>query len=196
MNGFVKIMVMFSLTLLPVSGTFAQPVWVTGTPSVASTDAWSITVNYGLDREGTVYIIVFNFNNTSVLTSSYVRTRALSSPSGTVVATAVLSVKKGDTGKTLRAVLNVSDPNQIHTIYIVAADSRGRLQSSPVRLNATTLPCPESNAGSGGNICGLSFVLNAVPVFGTGVWTKVSGPGNATFSPNANTATATVRVTA
>ena len=196
MNGFVKIMVIFSLVLLPVSGTFAQPVWVTGTPSVASTDAWSITVNYGLDREGTVYIIVFNFNNTSVLTSSYVRTRALSSPSGTVVATAVLSVKKGDTGKTLRAVLNVSDPNQIHTIYIVAADSRGRLQSSPVRLNATTLPCPESNAGSGGNICGLSFVFNAVPVFGTGLWTKVSGPGNATFSPNANTATATVRVTA
>jgi len=35
-----------------------------------------------------------------------------------------------------------------------------------------------------------------VPVFGTGLWTKVSGPGNATFSPNANTATATVRVTA
>jgi hypothetical protein len=181
MNGLIKIMVIFSLALLPVSGTFAQPVWVTGTPSVASTDAWSITVNYGLDREGTVYVIVFNFNNTAVLTSSYVRTRALSSPSGTVVATAVLSVRKGDAGKTLKAVLNVSNPNQIHTIYIVAADNRGRLQSSPVRLNATTLPCPESNAGSGGNICGLSFILNAVPVFKQASGPKSQDPAR-TFS--------------
>jgi gliding motility-associated-like protein len=48
----------------------------------------------------------------------------------------------------------------------------------------------------GGNECDRNFVLNAVPVFGTGIWTRVSGPGNASFSPNANTPNATVAVTA
>lgn len=196
MKGFVKIFAVFSLVLLPVFETYAQPAWVTGTPVVESTGPLSIIVNYGLDRIGTVYIIVYNYNNTSVLTSSAVKTRALSGPSGTIVATAVLSVKRADIGKTLQTVLNVTDPDQVHTIYIVAADSRGKLQSSPVRLNATTLPCPQADAGSGGNECDLNFALNAVPVFGTGVWTKVSGPGNANFSPHANTANAIVTVTA
>jgi gliding motility-associated-like protein len=65
-----------------------------------------------------------------------------------------------------------------------------------VRLNATTLPCPQADAGSGGNECDLNFALNAVPVFETGIWTKISGPGNAGFSPNANRSNATVTVTA
>lgn len=195
MNGFAKIFSIFLLVLLPAFETYAQPAWVAGTPVVESTGPLSITVNYGLDRIGTVYIIVYNYNNTSVLTSSTVKTRARSGPSGTIVATAVLSVKRADIGKTLQTVLNVTAPDQVHTIYIVAADSRGKLQSSPVRLNATTLPCPQADAGSGGNECDLNFALNAVPVFGTGVWTKVSGPGNANFSPNANTANAIVTVT-
>jgi gliding motility-associated-like protein len=196
MNGFAKIFSIFSLVLLSAHETYAQPVWVAGTPVVASTGPLSITINYGLDRVGTVYIIVYNYNNTTVLTSSTVRTRAIAGPSGNIVATAVLSVKRADIGKTLQTVLNVTDPDQVHTIYIVAADSRGRLQSSPVRLNATTLPCPQSDAGSGGNECDLNFALNAVPVFGTGIWTKVSGQGNASFLPNANTANAIVTVTA
>lgn len=196
MNGFAKIFSIFLLVLLPAFETYAQPAWIAGTPVVTSTGSLSITMNYGLDRVGTVYIIVYNYNNTSVLTSSSVRTRALFGPSGTIVATAVLSVKSGDIGKTLQTVLNVTAPDQIHTIYIVAADRKGRLQSSPVRLNATTLPCPEADAGSGGDECDLNFALNAIPVFGTGVWTKVSGQGSAHFSPNANTANATVTVTA
>ena len=196
MKGFAKIFAVFSLVILPVSEIYAQPVWVAGTPVVASTGPLSITLNYGLDRVGTVYIIVYNYNNTSVLTSSGVRTRALLSPSGTVVATAVLSVRRADIGKTLQAILDVLAPDQIHTIYIVAADSRGKLQSSPVRLNATTLPCPQADAGPGGDECDLNFALNAVSVFGTGIWTRVNGPGNANFSPNANTANATVTVTA
>jgi gliding motility-associated-like protein len=105
-------------------------------------------------------------------------------------------VKKSDVRKILQSILAVTAPNQIHTIYIVASDSRAVLQASPVRLNATTLPCPQANGGSGGNECDLNFVLSAVPSFGTGTWTKVSGSGNATFSPNANTPTASVTVTA
>jgi gliding motility-associated-like protein len=196
MKGIIKFIAIFSLMLLSVIETYAQPVWVKGTPAVASTGPLSITMNYGIDVTGTVYIVVYNYNNTSIYSSSTVRSRAILSPSGTIVATAVLSVKSADIGKILKVVLSVKDPNQVHTVYIVAANSKRVLQASPVRLNATTLPCPEANAGSGGNECDRNFVLNAVPVFGTGIWTRVSGPGSASFSPNASTPTATVTVTA
>lgn len=196
MKGFVKIFTVLLLIMLHETEAFSQPVWVTGTPSVVSTGPLSITLNYGLDRTGTVYIIVYNFNNNTVLTSSSVRTRALFGPSGTIVATAVLTIRKSDIGKTLQTVLNVKDYNTVHTIYIVASDNKGRLQSTPIRLTATTLPCPQADAGSGGDECDLTFALNAVPVFGTGLWTKVTGPGNASFSPNASTSNATVRVSA
>ncbi len=191
----VKTFTIVSLVLLPVFETYGQPTWIAGTPAVASTGLSSITLNYGLDKIGTVYIIVYNYNNTSVMTSSAVRTSALSGPSGTIVATAALSVKKADIGKTLQTILNVKEAGKIHTIYIVAADSKVKLQPSPVRLNATTLPCQQADAGSGGNECDLNFALNAVPVSGTGVWTKVTGPGNTKFSPNANASNATVTVT-
>jgi len=192
----IKIIAIILLALFPVGKAFAQPVWVKGTPSVASAGTLTITLNYGLDRVGTVYIIVYNYNNTSILTSATVKSRAILGPSGTITATAVLSVKTANIGKIVQVVLNVTNPDQIHTIYIVAEDSKRVLQASPVRLNATTLPCPEANAGNGGDECDRNFVLNAVPVFGTGVWTRVSGPGTANFSPNANSPTATVTVTA
>ena len=196
MKGFVKVVVLFSLLLVPVVDSAAQPVWVKDTPAVASTGPLSITLNYGINVVGTIYIVVYNYNNTSTYSSSTVRSRAQLSPTGSVVATAVISVRTGDVNKILQAVLNVKAPNQVHTIYIVAADSKKVLQASPVRLNATTLPCPEADAGSGGNECDRNFVLNAVPVFGTGIWTRVSGSGNASFSPNASNPAATVTVTA
>ena len=195
MKGFVKLVSVYSLILLPVTATYAQPVWVKETPAVASTGPLSITLNYGINVTGTVYIIVYNTNNTEIYSSSTVRTWALHGPSGSIVATAIISIKNADINKILQRVLSVKDPNQVHTIYIVAANSKGNLQASPVRLNATTLSCPVANAGSGGNECDRNFVLNAVPVFGTGIWTRVSGPGNASFSPNASTPNATVTVT-
>jgi gliding motility-associated-like protein len=54
---------------------------------------------------------------------------------------------------------------------------------------------PVANPGQGGNECDLNFNLKAVPSIGTGTWTKTTGPGNATFAPNANTPSATVTVT-
>ncbi|MDP4222848.1 MAG: gliding motility-associated C-terminal domain-containing protein [Bacteroidota bacterium] len=196
MTGCGRIIAAASLVLLSALDSIAQPVWVTGTPAVPSTGPLSININYGIDRVGTVYAIVYNYNNTTILTSAQVRTSALLGPTGTITATLVRSIAKADIGRVIQSVLNVINPNQIHTIYIVAADSKAKLQASPVRLNATTLSCPQANAGTGGDECDLNFVLNAVPVLGTGTWTKVSGPGNATFSPNANTANATVTVTA
>ncbi|PKQ61462.1 hypothetical protein BZG01_19260, partial [Labilibaculum manganireducens] len=53
---------------------------------------------------------------------------------------------------------------------------------------------PIANAGVGGNECDLDFNLSATASVGTGTWTKISGSGNAVFSPNANTPNATVTV--
>jgi hypothetical protein len=55
---------------------------------------------------------------------------------------------------------------------------------------------PVANAGTGGNNCGLEFYLKGSASVGTGTWSKVSGSGNVTFTPNANTADALVTVTA
>ncbi|NSW93459.1 MAG: hypothetical protein HPY62_01990, partial [Bacteroidales bacterium] len=62
--------------------------------------------------------------------------------------------------------------------------------------NVVVYTAPVANAGTGGNECDLNFTFNAVPSVGTGTWFKTAGPGNATYSPNANSPTATVTVTA
>lgn len=195
MSNISRILALASPALISLIEIDAQPLWVTGMPAVASTGPLSITINYGIDRLGTVYVIVFDYNNTSEYTSSNVRTRAIAGPSGSMVATAVLPVRKGSESQVLQALLAVKEANKLHTVFIVAADSRSVLQSKPVRLTATTMPCPQAEAGTGGNECDRNFVLNAVPQIGTGTWSKVTGPGNATFSPNTHTPGATVTVT-
>jgi gliding motility-associated-like protein len=51
-----------------------------------------------------------------------------------------------------------------------------------------------ANAGSGGSECDRDFIFNAVTTAGTGTWTKVSGPGNAVFSPDSHQPNAKVTV--
>jgi gliding motility-associated-like protein len=53
---------------------------------------------------------------------------------------------------------------------------------------------PISNAGLGGDVCGLEYVLSADESAGTGVWSKLSGDGNVSFSPDENSANASVTV--
>lgn len=53
---------------------------------------------------------------------------------------------------------------------------------------------PVANAGSGGDACNLTFVLNAVVTSGPGTWSMSEGSGTAVFSPTANTPSATVIV--
>lgn len=193
----LKIVFAVSMVLMTMYDLSGQPTWVTGTPSIGSTGALSITLNYGLERTtGTVYVIVYNYNNTSILSSNFVRNRAQEGPAGDVVATAVITVRRSDIGRILQYVLNVRDPQQVHTVYVVAADSRRILQNTPVRLTATTLPCPQADAGTGGDACSLSFSLNAVPKIGQGTWARISGPGQATFSPSNHEPDAVVTVTA
>ncbi|NMC37082.1 MAG: gliding motility-associated C-terminal domain-containing protein [Bacteroidales bacterium] len=172
----------------------AQPRWISGTPSVLPTGPFNISLNYGIDVEGTVYVIVFRGNQTSNLSSTYVRTQAIFRTNRDIIETATLSVSKINVNRILSAVLEVNDPDQVHTVYVVAANRKGSLQASPVRLTATTQPCPQANAGDGGDECDLNFIMGAVRVFGTGTWTRVSGPGSAIFSPGASNPDATVTV--
>ncbi len=55
---------------------------------------------------------------------------------------------------------------------------------------------PNADAGTGGNNCGLEFNLEAIPSLGIGTWTRDSGPGSASFSPNSQDPGAKVTVTA
>jgi gliding motility-associated-like protein len=190
-----KIIAFLSLMLISVLKVSGQPDWVPGTPRVSAVGPTSITLNYGIDTRGTVYIIVFNSEITTDLTSSYVKFAARFGVNSGVVTSAVLSVERSDVDEVLQRVLNVRDPGQIHTIYIVAENGRATLQPHPVRLVATTLSCPVANAGPGGAECDRNFNLNATPAVGTGTWTKVTGPGNTTFSPGNHSPTAVVSVT-
>jgi|WetSurMetagenome_2_1015567.scaffolds.fasta_scaffold00654_11 trimeric autotransporter adhesin len=65
-------------------------------------------------------------------------------------------------------------------------------KSSAVTVNFYQQPV--ANAGTGGNYCGLDFNLNASLNVGIGTWAKVSGPGDVTFSPDANTPNSIVSV--
>jgi gliding motility-associated-like protein len=53
---------------------------------------------------------------------------------------------------------------------------------------------PVADAGTGGNNCGTEFFLNASPSVGAGTWTKTTGPGTVSFTPNASTPNASVTV--
>ncbi len=61
-------------------------------------------------------------------------------------------------------------------------------------ITITFFDQPVANAGTGGEECDLDFQLQAIPGTGTGEWTKISGPGSATFSPSANDSDAEVIV--
>lgn len=67
--------------------------------------------------------------------------------------------------------------------------------SSSSDVTVTFIQQPSANAGNGGDECDLDFMLNAVQGTVTGTWSLVSGPGSATFSPDANQANARVTVT-
>ncbi len=67
--------------------------------------------------------------------------------------------------------------------------------SSGATVSVTFIQQPVANGGAGGDKCGLSFGLNAVPASGTQTWTKVNGPGNVVFTPNASSPNATATVT-
>jgi gliding motility-associated-like protein len=80
-------------------------------------------------------------------------------------------------------------------VDVIVINANGCIATSAGITNSVYVT-PTADAGTGGNNCGLTFHFNGSLNVGTGTWSKVSGPGNATFSPDANTANAVVTVTA
>ena len=78
------------------------------------------------------------------------------------------------------------------TYYIKGAFSSQCFDIKPVIVTISTLA--EANAGTGGHICALDFILNAILTTGTGTWSKISGPGNVVFTPDNNQPNANVSV--
>ncbi len=133
---FITLLIFSSKLLL------AQPSWVSGTPSVGTTGPLSIPVNFGITQAGTVYIIIFNINNSGI-TSGYVKSAAHNHLiSGNIVATAEIAVSAANANKILSATLDVINASTTHSVWIVAENSSGQLQANPVKLQATTTSCP------------------------------------------------------
>ena len=146
---FIKIFFLFSFSILPIINTIAQPVWVPTTPSVPSTGPLSITANYGIDRIGTIYITVVNYDFIPIPTSAQVKAAAIAGPFGSRVATAVIPVSAGNINLVLNSLLSVINANTIHSVFIVAQDGAGVLQAIPIKLLCTTKPCPMINILTG-----------------------------------------------
>ena len=83
---------------------------------------------------------------------------------------------------------NANDPNAIATVTTYGTKQFTWTEVNGTCSNAASITVnfyqqPVANAGSGGNECDYNFKLNAIPSVGTGTWTKLSGPGDASYSP-------------
>ncbi|MDI9533350.1 MAG: hypothetical protein QM238_06825, partial [Bacteroidota bacterium] len=139
----LKALTMAILLFLPLLIVNSQPVWVSTTPSLGAPGPATIPINYGIDRAGTVYIMVLNYNNPNQQAPTTVRAQAISPTLAAVVYNAVIPVSGGDINTVLQSVAASLASSTYHTIYLVAADASNVLQATSVRLNATTLPCPK-----------------------------------------------------
>ena len=188
-----RLFTLLSLIIISLSDVLGQaPTWVAGTPSIPSTGALSISVNYGINMVGTVYITVVNYDYSPIPTSAQVKAGALAGPAGGRVATAVLPVTAGNINLVLNTVLDVINVNTVHSVFIVAENGSGVLQAVPIKLLCTTKPCPDiqiftffGNVGECVNL-GATGMFQAAPlgVLPTGVlkgtkWTIDWGDGTA-----------------
>ena len=89
----------------------------------------------------------------------------------------------------------VNSPNSIATVTVYGTYTfKWTVTNGTCSGNSTTdvtfIELPAANAGVGGVECDLDFVFHAIDGFTQGTWSKVSGPGNATFDnsslPDAN----------
>jgi gliding motility-associated-like protein len=92
-------------------------------------------------------------------------------------------------------IVSESATSLIAGLYTITVTNEFNCQSS-ASTTVNVYAVPVSNAGQGGSECDLDFALNAIPSVGTGLWDLFSGPGTAVFSPNANSSSAIVTVSA
>lgn len=58
--------------------------------------------------------------------------------------------------------------------------------SATDNLTITVSPVPVANAGVNDSICGNTYLLNAIPSFGAGLWSFINGPGTLNFANPSN----------
>ncbi len=92
------------------------------------------------------------------------------------------------TGDTTAAI--TTDLGGLYSVAV--SDTNGCVNTAEQTI--TIIPLPIVDAGSGGDVCGNSYILSASSSIGTGAWTLVSGAGDVIFSPNGNDPSATISV--
>ena len=122
-----RIFTLFSILILTFTKILAQPTWVPTTPSVGTIRELSFDINYGINMLGTVYIVVVNYNNGFAQDPNLIRSQAITPTYPGIVFTAVLPVVTPNT--ILQVTANVVNANTYHTIFIVAADGSGVIQT-------------------------------------------------------------------
>jgi gliding motility-associated-like protein len=75
---------------------------------------------------------------------------------------------------------------------VTVSNTFGCLKS--VNRTITINLLPEVDAGTGGDVCGDNFTLNASSDIGSGTWSITSAEGNVTFSPDVYDPTATIGI--
>ena len=143
-----KFFALFSLVILSTTGSFAQPAWFGGAPTVTP-HVFSEDFTYGINMPGKVYVLLFNYNIGAAYSSAIIKAAALGGPSTTIISTWVINVPLAD----INTVISINALNQLggniplisghdYTFYLVAEDAGGNLQAAPVRIMIPTLPCP------------------------------------------------------
>src|SRR5665647_2106267 len=112
----LRILILISLIFLSLVEVDAQPVWVPTTPSVGAPGPTTIPINHGIDRVGTVYIIILNYNNPNPQAPATIRNQAINPTAPGIVFNAVIPVAAGDINKILQVIAGSLAPGTYHTI--------------------------------------------------------------------------------
>ena len=144
-----RFLTLFSLIIISSAGSFAQPGWFGGTPTVVP-HVYSEDFKYGITQAGKVYVILMNSNYAGPVTSADVKNFAIAGPLAGRISTWNLTVAAGN----INTVFTVNAINQIggniplvfnsdYTFYFVAETSGGVIQAAPTRIYMKTLACPD-----------------------------------------------------
>lgn len=151
----IKLLIIFLLFISFRLNSIAQPNWIPGSPA-ATPHVFSIELDYGIDDIGKVYIILINYNFTGSVTSATVKSAALAGPVSNRISTWVIDINAADVGvlQNINAINQVAGnigliPNQNYTFFLVAENSSGILQATPIRVGIKTLPCPQIDVLTG-----------------------------------------------
>jgi gliding motility-associated-like protein len=168
---------------------------ITVTPAHNTTYTVTVTAADGCSSTGDITINVITPPNSdagpdaSVCSHNYTMQAVSSIGNGTWTYT-------GPGTATFNNVNSAVSPVSVSTdgqyTFVWSENNNGCVSSDTTLITFTTMPTP--NAGNDITECQLSSTLHAIPSFGTGTWTQISGPGTISFTDvnNSNTSISTI----